>query len=225
MPQQARRVSTIRRPAASRFAAAAALAVPLWVPLFADPLPEPNRLVLEGAREWLRRGFRYDTAYVRLPFPGGDVPGDRGACTDLVVRALRHAGIDLQVLIHEDRRAHPSAYPDRPIDPNLDHRLTAMQVPFLRRHARSLTTRTVGGHLQEWLPGDLVYYGKERPWHTGIVSDRRHPSGVPYIIDSHQDGPGVSERFLLTRWGAILGHFRVPGDLLPPRGAARTGPR
>jgi hypothetical protein len=214
-----------RFPAVIRVAVAAALAALAPAAAAADPHSDLNHRVLEGARDWLERGFRYDTAYIRIPFPGGDVPADRGACTDLVVRALRHAGIDLQALIHEDRRAHPSAYPARPIDPNLDHRLTAMHVPFLRRHARSLTTRTDDDHLREWLPGDLVYYGKHRPWHAGIVSDRRDPSGVPYIIDSHQDGPGVSERFLLTRWGPILDHFRVTGNLLPPRGAARAAPR
>jgi hypothetical protein len=176
----------------------------------AHALPEINRLILRGVREWLRRGFRYDTAYLHIPYPGGDVPADRGACTDLVVRALRHAGIDLQRAIHEDRLARPSAYPDRPPDRNLDHRRTEMHVAWLRRHARSLTTRTDGPHLREWLPGDLVYYGKTRPWHAAVVSDRRAPSGVPYIIDSHQDGGGVSETFLLTRWGAILGHFRLP---------------
>jgi uncharacterized protein YijF (DUF1287 family) len=176
------------------------------------PLPPLNRSILAGARVWLARGSAYDASYVAIPYPGGDVPGDRGACVDLVVRALRHAGLDLQRLIHEDRLARPGEYgAGPPPDPNLDHRRSANHVVYLRRHARSLSTRTDGAHLREWLPGDLVYYGTRRAWHAGIVSDRTSPRGMPYIIDSHQDAGGVSESFLLTRWGPILGHFRITG--------------
>ncbi len=178
----------------------------------ADTLPRLNRAILEGARKWLERAPRYDPSYFRLDYPGGDAPPDRGVCTDLIVRALRHAGIDLQVLIHEDRLARPEAYPrEIRVDRNLDHRRTAVQIVYFRKHARPLVTRTDPGHLAEWLPGDLVFYGRNRVWHTGIVSDRRSESGVPFIIDSHPAGDGVSERFLLTHWGAILAHFRVPG--------------
>ena len=211
-----------------RFAVRAALLAVPWVVLLAatvsaaslaavrtapaDTLPRLNRAILEGARRWLERAPRYDTSYFRLDYPGGDVPPDRGACTDLIVRALRHAGIDLQVLIHEDRLARPEAYPrGLRVDRSLDHRRTAIQIAYFRKHARPLVTRTDPEHLSEWLPGDLVFYGRKKVWHAGIVSDRRSPSGVPHIIDSHQDGGGVSERFLLTHWGAILAHFRVPG--------------
>jgi hypothetical protein len=173
-------------------------------------IPAVNRDILEGARIWLARGFRYDAAYFKIPYPDGDVPQDRGACVDLIVRALRHAGIDLQQLIHEDRAANPAAYDARRrIDPNLDHRLTRNHVTYLKRHARSLTTSADPRLLPEWLPGDLVYYGRSRVWHAGIVSDRVSASGVPFIIDSHQDAGGVSDRHLLTHWGPIIGHFRV----------------
>ena len=178
----------------------------------AAELPPINRAILQGARQWLERAPRYDPSYFKLTYPGGDVPPDRGVCTDLIVRALRHAGIDLQVLIHEDRLARPEAYPrGLRVDRNLDHRRTAIQIVYFRKHARPLVTRTDPEHLSEWLPGDLVFYGRKRVWHAGIVSDRKSPSGMPHIIDSHQDGGGVSERFLLTHWGAILAHFRVPG--------------
>ena len=211
-----------------RFAVRAALLAVPWVVLLAatvsaaslaavrtapaNELQPLNRAILQGARQWLERAPRYDASYFKLTYPGGDVPPDRGACTDLIVRALRHAGIDLQVLIHEDRLARPEAYPREPrVDRNLDHRRTAIQIVYFRKHARPLVTRTDPERLSEWLPGDLVFYGRRRVWHAGIVSDRKSPSGMPHIIDSHQDGGGVSERFLLTHWGAILAHFRVPG--------------
>lgn len=177
-----------------------------------EAVPPANRRVLEGARIWLGRGSRYDASYMRMPYLGGDVPPDRGACVDLIVRSLRHAGIDLQLLIHEDRLDRPAAYPGRgPPDTNLDHRRTINQVAFFKQHALSLGTRTDPQGLTDWLPGDLVYYGRSRAWHAGIVSDRASPSGMPYIIDSHQDADGVSERHLLDRWGPILGHFRIRG--------------
>ena len=178
----------------------------------------PNRTILEGARAWLARGSAYDASYFHIPYPGGDIPADRGACVDLIVRALRHAGLDLQRLIHEDRVARADAYGTRrPPDTNLDHRRCVNQVVYLRRHARSLPTRTDGLYLREWLPGDLVYYGTKRAWHAGIVSDRTSRSGVPYIIDSHQEARGVSETFLLTHWGPILAHFRIEPPPAEPR--------
>ncbi len=222
--------SPVRSAAQGLLAAALALAATAVCAAVgvAGPRPDPaipalNRAILEGARIWLGRGPRYDPSYVKMRYPGGDVPADRGACVDLVVRALRHAAIDLQRLIHEDRAARPGAYAGAaPADPNLDHRRCVNQVAYLKGHARSLTTRTEVEHLREWLPGDLVYYGRRRAWHAGIVSDRRAASGVPYIIDSHQDAGGVSERHLLTHWGAILAHFRVderPGGA----GSERSG--
>jgi hypothetical protein len=200
----------MRSLAAAVLLAATCLPVTAAAPAGPETAPSLNLSILEGARVWLTRGPAYDASYYAIPYPGGDVPADRGACVDLIVRALRHAGLDLQRLIQEDRLARPAAYgAARPPDPNLDHRRSANHVIYLRRHARSLTTRTDGTHLREWLPGDLVYYGRRRAWHAGIVSDRASPSGVPYIIDSHQEAGGVSESFLLTRWGPILAHFRV----------------
>ena len=196
---------------------------PPAAPRAGHAIPAINRAILEGARRWLAHRPRYDPAYHEMPYPGGDVPADRGACVDLVVRALRHAGHDLQRLIHEDRRARPGAYPPRPApDPNLDPRRCANQVAYMKEHARSLTLRTDPAHLAAWLPGDLVYYGRTRAWHAGIVSDRVSPSGMPYIIDSHQEAGGVSESHLLTRWGAILGHFRL-ADTAGSEGRGRDG--
>jgi len=152
-------------------AAALLLAAAAGGPAEPDDTFQPlNRTILEGARAWLARGSAYDASYFAIPYPGGDIPADRGACVDLIIRALRHAGLDLQRLIHEDRVARAGAYgTPRTPDTNLDHRRCVNQVVYLRRHARSLTTRTDGAHLREWLPGDLVYYGTKRPWHAGIV--------------------------------------------------------
>jgi uncharacterized protein YijF (DUF1287 family) len=81
---------------------------------------------------------RYDPAYVRIPYPGGDVPADTGVCTDVVIRAYRRAfQYDLQKAVHEDMKAHFSKYPQnwglsRP-DPDIDHRRVPNLQGFLKR--------------------------------------------------------------------------------------------
>ncbi len=109
----------------------------LAVPCFAtQDSPAPISLH-EAARRQIGHVIDYDPAYVRLPYPGGDVSPHSGVCTDVVIRALRVLGLDLQQAIHEDMRAHFSAYPKlwgltRP-DRNIDHRRVPNQECFFRR--------------------------------------------------------------------------------------------
>ncbi|HND88518.1 MAG TPA: DUF1287 domain-containing protein, partial [Saprospiraceae bacterium] len=99
----------------------------------------------------------YDPAYYVIPYPMGDVPPDRGVCTDVVIRAYRQLGVDLQQLVHEDMRAHFDAYPTRwslsKPDPNIDHR----RVPNLRVFfERKGASRPLTQHAADYLPGDAV---------------------------------------------------------------------
>lgn len=175
----------------------------------ADELTIPD-LILLGAREEVRRGVRYDASYVAIDYPGGDVPRDRGACTDVVVRAFRNAGIDLQQLIHEDMAEHFDLYPQlwglSGPDPNIDHRRVPNQMTFFERHGTALTL-AVEGRLDEWRWGDVVYWrfgdGRE---HCGIISDRTNRRGIPLVI--HNAGV-TREEDCLTRW-EITGHYRYP---------------
>jgi uncharacterized protein YijF (DUF1287 family) len=170
-------------------------------------------LILLGARREATNRTRYDAAYAVISYPGGDVPSDRGACTDVVIRAFRHVGIDLQQLIHEDMEKNFPLYPqkwglDAP-DPNIDHRRVPNQVCFFERYGLPLTLE-VEGHLDEWQWGDIVYWrfpnGRD---HCGIVSDRTKSDGTPLVI--HNAGLAREEDCLL-RW-EITGHFRYP---VPP---------
>lgn len=169
-------------------------------------------LILLGARREVKNKTRYDAAYVAVSYPGGDVPSDRGACTDVVVRAFRHAGIDLQQLIHEDMKKNFSLYPqkwglDSP-DSNIDHRRVPNQACFFERYGLVLTPE-VEEHLEEWQWGDVVYWrfpdGRD---HCGIISDRTNRDGVPLVI--HNAGLAREEDCLL-RW-EITGHFRYPAN-------------
>jgi uncharacterized protein len=168
--------------------------------------------IVNGAKAEVRRGVVYDAGYLVIPYPGGDVPADRGACTDVVVRALRHAGYDLQKLIHEDMRRNFRLYPKRyglgRPDPNIDHRRTPNQVVFLRRHGLELPKETTGAARATWQPGDLVYCRLENGMgHCGVLSNVRSPEGLPLVI--HNWGQAAQEDWLGS-W-EITGHFRYPG--------------
>lgn len=181
-----------------------------------EQIPKEERtvpdLILLGARNEVTNGTRYDASYVSIDYPGGDVDPDTGACTDVVIRAFRHAGIDLQQLIHEDMRDNFHLYPDNwglnAPDPNIDHRRVPNQMLFFERFGTALTLQ-VEDHLQEWRWGDVVYWrfvdGRE---HCGIISDRTGRDGVPLVI--HNAGIAREEN-CLQRW-EIIGHFRYPGE-------------
>ena len=159
----------------------------------------------------------YDGSYRLTPYPNGDVPGDRGVCTDLVVRAYRAGGIDLQVLVHEDMRAHFGEYPQRwglrKPDPNIDHRrVPNLQKYFERAGAGVPVSREAGdyraGDLVTWmLPGNLP--------HIGVVSDRVvDGTARPRII--HNIGAGPVEDDILFAF-PITGHYRYLPDAEPTR--------
>lgn len=180
--------------------------------LVGRPLGTAQKIVA-GAREEVRRGVTYDASYVKMPYPGGDVPADRGACTDVLVRALRYAGHDLQKLIHEDMRRHfrlyPTRYGLRRPDPNIDHRRTPNHMVFLRRRGRSLPLATSGAAAATWKAGDLVYWRLPNGMgHCGVVSDRNRADGLPLVI--HNIG-GAAEEDVLTAW-EITGHSRYPAE-------------
>lgn len=190
--------------------------VPTWAPMIElyGVRPNPPRSVVAArivAAARAQIGTRYDAAYLPMAFPGGDVPVAQGACTDVVIRALRAAGVDLQLLIHRDISARFAHYPKMwglsAPNPNIDHRRVPNQIVFLKRFGRELTRQVDQSTLKQWQPGDIVYWrsGPQR-WHTGILSDRVDAAGVPLVI---HNGSVCIEDNCLTRW-PIIGHFRFP---------------
>jgi uncharacterized protein len=158
----------------------------------------------------------YDPAYFSLAYPGGDVPSDRGVCTDVVIRALRTQGLDLQQAIHDDMRAHFDRYPNRwglsQPDRSIDHRRVPNQMRWFERHGWSLPSAR---RADDFAPGDIVAWALTGTGqlHIGIVSDRRSRDGTPLIL--HNINAGTQEDDLLFRH-AIIGHYRMPSAL--PRG-------
>ena len=163
--------------------------------------------VAQGGELRAMKSEVYDPAYVKLSYPGGDVADDRGVCTDTVIRAFRHAGVDLQVEVHEDMRANFSAYPDmwgltKP-DRNIDHR----RVPNLETlFKRKGGARTISTSAADYLPGDIVSWrltGSGLP-HIGVVT-RKKQGGQPLI--AHNIGAGTQEEPCLFDW-PMKGWFR-----------------
>jgi uncharacterized protein YijF (DUF1287 family) len=159
-------------------------------------------------------GTVYDQSYYSLSYPGGDVPKGRGACTDVIIRALRATGRDLQKLMHEDMKRNFALYPSRKrwgltrTDKNIDHRRVPNQMVFYRRFGQELTRDTSAKNRAAWQPGDIVCWdlNGNGMTHTGIVSDRNNVRDWPLVI--HNIG-GCREEDALTAW-KIIGHFRYP---------------
>ena len=168
----------------------------------------PAELVA-AARSQVGVTLSYDPRYERLAYPGGDVPIERGVCTDVIVRAYRKLGQDLQVLVHQDMKQSWAVYqkqgrwqmkaPDR----NIDHRRVPNLATFLARHGTSLAVSKDGsayrpGDIVTWmLPGNLT--------HIGIVSDKRTGAGTPLMI--HNIGAGTREENMLFDF-PVTGHYR-----------------
>jgi uncharacterized protein YijF (DUF1287 family) len=151
----------------------------------------------------------YDSAYTAIPYPNGDVPIERGVCTDVIIRAYRKIGIDLQVEVHNDMKANFSAYPklwglSHP-DPNIDHRRVPNLAVFFRRKGQALP---VSNDPIDYSPGDIVTW--QLPTgvpHIGIVSsaiaaDKRHQ-----MIHNIGDGAKCEDRLFAFK---ITGHYRYP---------------
>jgi len=173
---------------------------------------QSGQCLVDAARQQIGVTKCDDGRYVTLAYPGGDVPMERGVCTDVIVRAYRQFGIDLQQLIHEDMRRNGSVYPKlwkltRP-DPNIDHRRVPNLARFFTRQGQSMPA---GTEPDAYLPGDLVTWRLPAGIpHIGIVSDRRSETGTPLVI--HNIGSGAVEDNILLAF-PITGHYRYFPEL------------
>ncbi|MEM9184598.1 MAG: DUF1287 domain-containing protein [Pseudomonadota bacterium] len=163
-----------------------------------------------------RVAVRYDGAYRAIDYPGGDVPDDVGVCTDLVIRAYRAIGFDLQQAVHEDMALNFDRYPSSRIwglrgpDANIDHRRVPNLQAFFDRSGAGLA---VTDRAEDYRPGDLVTWmlPGNLP-HIGIVSEQpAEPEGpvVRQIIHNIGAGPVVSK--ILFKY-PVTGHYRFFPD-------------
>ena len=169
----------------------------------------PALKLVEAARKQVGVTTTYDPAYVTLAFPNGDVPIDRGVCTDVLIRAFR-GGLsqDLQKLVNEDMRASFSAYPKQwglaKPDKNIDHRRVPNLQTYFKRQGWSLAVSKVATDCQA---GDIVTctVPPNLP-HVMIVSDKKAADQTPLVL--HNIGRGAREEVCLFTY-PLTGHYRV----------------
>ncbi len=163
-----------------------------------------------AALERTRYTIEYDGSYFSLAYPGGDVPATKGVCTDVIIRAYRQLGIDLQQAVHEDMVEEFSAYPSRRIwglsrpDPNIDHRRVPNLRVFFQRNGQSLPVSRKAsdykaGDIVSWmLPGNLP--------HIGIVAAvNAADDSRPLLVHNIGAGPKLEDVLFAYE---ITGHYR-----------------
>ncbi len=167
-----------------------------------------------AAIERTHKNIRYDGRYLSIEYPGGDVPDDIGVCTDVIVRAYRSLGMDLQQLVHEDMASAFTDYPSKRIwghtqpDSNIDHRRVPNLRAFFRRHGVSLN---VSSDAAKYKRGDIVTWSLlgNLP-HIGIVvSQQAVSSGNPLIVHNIGSGPKMEDVLFSF---PITGHYRYAFD-------------
>ena len=173
--------------------------------------PALDRQLVEAALERTKHEVEYDPAYIKLDYPGGDVPEGTGTCTDVVIRSYRALGLDLQKLVHEDMTAAFSDYPanwglTKP-DKNIDHRRVPNLQKFFTRHGE---TRPKTTDAADYVPGDVVTWNVGRNNkhvdHIGIVSNVLNDDQTRYMV-VHNIGEGPKLQDVLFDW-PVTGHFR-----------------
>ncbi len=150
----------------------------------------------------------YDPSYFSIPYPNGDVPSDKGVCTDVVIRSYRELGIDLQKLVHEDMRSNFNLYPKiwglkRP-DTNIDHRRVPNLMVFFKRKGVS---KKITKNASDYIPGDIVcwnLYGGVT--HIGVVINKKSKDQKRNLI-VHNIGSGQVIEDCLFDF-KIIGHYR-----------------
>ncbi len=167
------------------------------------------KALLESALEQTKITKNYTQDYFVISYPNGDVPSETGACTDVVIRAFRKVGIDLQKEVHEDMRTNFAVYPKKwnlpKPDPNIDHRRVPNLQTFLMRKGKSLP---LSSDTKNYKPGDIVTWdldGKGMT-HIGLVSNLWNEKSKRYLI-IHNIGGGTRAEDRLFDW-KVTGHFR-----------------
>ncbi|PUA30326.1 MAG: DUF1287 domain-containing protein [Cellvibrio sp. 79] len=191
------------------FLSAGLLLAMVLTPAIADTLNKTD-LLIDAAIKQTKDDVTYNGAYFKIAYPMGDVPAEYGVCTDVVIRAYRKLGVDLQQLVHEDMRGNFSLYPAKrnwgqtKTDTNIDHRRVPNLQTFFTRHGKKLAVTNKPedyqtGDLVTWiLPGNLP--------HIGIVTDKLSADGQRLLI-VHNIGAGPKLEDMLFDY-PISGHYR-----------------
>jgi uncharacterized protein len=162
----------------------------------------------KSAIDLTKQSVKYDPSYFVIPYPNGDVPADKGVCTDVVIRAFRKNGIDLQKEVHEDMAANFNLYPKRwglkKPDKNIDHRRVPNLMVYFTRFGKVLP---ITREPSDYGPGDVVTWDLGNGLtHIGIVVDKRSKDGVRNMV-VHNIGNGQELSDCLFEF-KITGHYQ-----------------
>ena len=162
----------------------------------------------DAAIELTKQKVEYDPKYYVIPYPNGDLPSNKGVCTDVVIRAYRQLGIDLQKEVHEDMLSNFSVYPKnwglKKPDKNIDHRRVPNLMTFFSRKGKTLS---ITRNANDYLPGDLVCWDLgDGITHIGIVVNKKSTDGNRFLI-VHNIGGGQILADCLFEF-KIIGHYQ-----------------
>ncbi len=162
----------------------------------------------DAALELTKQKVTYDPSYFSIDYPNGDIPKDKGVCADVIIRAFRKIGIDLQKEVHEDMKKNFNAYPNlwglKTTDKNIDHRRVPNLMTFFKRKG---TVKPITNKPSDYLPGDIVCWNLGGGiTHIGIVVNKKSRDGKRFLI-VHNIGEGQVLADCLFDY-KIIGHYR-----------------
>jgi uncharacterized protein YijF (DUF1287 family) len=161
----------------------------------------------KAAIEVTKQKVTYDPTYFRIDYPNGDVPSDKGVCTDVIIRIYRKLGIDLQKEVHEDMSSNFNKYPKnwglKSTDTNIDHRRVPNLMVFFSRHGQ---VKKISSVPDDYIPGDIVTWdlGGGIP-HIGLVINKKSNDNKRFLI-VHNIGRGQQIEDCLFSY-KITGHY------------------
>jgi len=160
------------------------------------------------ALELTKENVTYDPSYFSIAYPNGDVPSDKGVCTDVVIRAYRKIGIDLQKNVHEDMKVNFEIYPKiwglKTTDKNIDHRRVPNLMTYFKRKG---VEKPISNNPKDYISGDIVCWNLGGAiTHIGIVVDKKSNDGKRNLI-VHNIGNGQVLQDCLFDF-EIIGHYR-----------------
>ncbi len=162
----------------------------------------------DAALELTKQQVVYDPSYFSISYPNGDIPEGKGVCTDVIIRAYRKLGIDLQKEVHEDMKVNFEKYPKNwgltHTDTNIDHRRVPNLMVFFKRFG---TVKPISNNAEDYVPGDIVCWDLDRGiTHIGLVVNKKSEDGKRFLI-VHNIGAGQVLADCLFEY-KIIGHFQ-----------------
>lgn len=162
----------------------------------------------------IKQKVTYDPSYFRLDYPNGDVPSDKGVCTDVVIRAYRKVGIDLQELVHEDMKENFEKYPKnwgltKP-DKNIDHRRVPNLMVYFSRFGKVLT---ISENENNYKPGEIICWNLgDGTTHIGMIVNKKSRDNKRFLIVHNIGGGQVLADCLFDF--KIIGHYEFEDSII-----------